>query len=58
VLGDLWESKKILLQSLNSKRKKGRVRVQRRNFRGKGEEKRGVGSAGGLAGIGGRAETT
>jgi hypothetical protein len=40
------------------KRKKGRVRVQRRNFRGKGEEKRGMGGAGGLGGIGGRAETT
>jgi len=58
VLGDLWEPKKLLLQILNSKRKKGRVRVQRRNFSGKGEEKRGIGGAGGLAGIGGRAETT
>ena len=33
------------------KRKKGRVRVQRRNFRGKGEEKRGMSGAGGLGGI-------
>ncbi len=38
------------------KRKKGRVRVQRRNFRRKGEEKRGIGGAGGFGGIGGRAE--
>jgi hypothetical protein len=58
VLGDLWEPKKFLLQILNSKRKKGRVRVQRRNFSGKGEEKRGIGGAGGLADIGGRAQTT
>ena len=36
------------------KSKKGRVRVQRRNFRGKGEEKRGMGGAGGLGGIGTR----
>jgi hypothetical protein len=35
------------------------VRVQRRNLRGKGKEKRGMGGAGGLGGIiEGRAETT
>jgi hypothetical protein len=39
------------------KRKKGRVRVQRRNVRGKGDAKRDVGGAGGLGGIGGRADT-
>jgi hypothetical protein len=37
---------------------KWRVRVKRRTFRGKGEEKRGMDGAGGLGGIGGSAETT
>ena len=54
VLGDLLEPKNLCLQSLNTKGKKGRVRVQRRNFRGKGEEKRCMGAAGGLGGIGTR----
>ncbi len=31
--------------------------MQRRIFGGKGEEKRGIGGAGGLRGIGGRAQT-
>jgi hypothetical protein len=43
VLGDLWKPKKLRLQSLSTKGKKASVRVQRRNFRGKGEEKRGMG---------------
>ena len=58
VLGDLQQPKNLWLQSLKGKGKKGRVRVQRRNFSGKGEEKRGIGGAGGLADIGGRAQTT
>ncbi len=33
VLGDLRETKNLWLQSLKTKRKKGRVRVRSRNFR-------------------------
>jgi hypothetical protein len=51
VLGDLVEPKNLCPQSLNTNGKKGRVRVQRRNFRGKGEEKKGMGGAGGLEGV-------
>ncbi len=40
------------------KREKGRVRVQRRNLRGEGEEKRGIDGAGGLVGIRTRDSTT
>ncbi len=55
-LRNLQEQQKFRLQSLKPKGKIGRVRVQRRNLRGKGEEKRDVG-AGGLGRIGGRADT-
>ena len=54
VLGDLVEPKKLHLQSLCTQKEKGRVRVQRRHFRGKGEEKRGMSGAVGLGGIGTR----
>ncbi len=55
-----WEllgTQNIMAAKPKHKRKKGRVRVQRRNFRRKGKEKRGIGGAGGFGGIGGRADT-
>ncbi len=57
MLGDLQQPRKGWLQSLNGKGKKGRVRVQRINLRGKEERKRGIGGAGGLGGIDARADT-
>jgi hypothetical protein len=57
VLGDLQQPKNLWLQSLKSKGKIGRVRVQTTILRGKGEDIRGVAGAGGLGGIGARADT-
>ncbi len=57
VLGDFQQPIKGWLQSLNGKGKKGRVRVQRINLRGKEETKRGIGGAGVLGGIDARADT-
>jgi hypothetical protein len=57
VLGDLQQPKKGWLQRLNGKGKKGRVKVQRINLRGKEETKRGIGGAGGLGGIDAKADT-
>jgi hypothetical protein len=50
-------NKHLRLQRLSTKGKKGWATVQRRNFRGKGDEKRGIDGVGVLGGIKARAET-
>ena len=57
VLGDLQQPKKLFLQSLKGKEKNERVRVQTTILTGYGEATRGVAGAGGLGGIGARADT-
>jgi hypothetical protein len=57
VLGDLQQPKILWLQSLNNKGKKGRVKVQTTVLGGKGKANRGISGAGGLGGIGARADT-